>query len=43
MSIIYNELVQWYCESCGDEGESETRRGAEQQAEQHECQEAPPS
>lgn len=37
MSILYIALVQWYCEDCGDEGESESQGGAEKQAAAHEC------
>ena len=37
MAVIYNDLVQWYCEECGDEGEAQSQRGAEEQVRQHEC------
>jgi len=37
MSIIYTDLVQWYCEACGDEGEAGSQHAAEQQASKHEC------
>ena len=37
MAVIYTDLVQWYCEECGDEGEGGSQSEAERQVARHIC------
>ena len=37
MAVIYNPVVQWYCEECQDEGEASSQLMAERQVANHKC------